>query len=117
MLDVVNTCRNNGAAPLVIACEYHHTEIVEMLLEYKADINKCKDSGESALYIACQNGHLDIVLKLSPLPTHLFTFVLIFLSNSISTMSKYPFWQAIYKGDAPLSTHLFTFVLRMLIQM
>jgi GH25 family lysozyme M1 (1,4-beta-N-acetylmuramidase) len=74
-----------------------------MLLEYKADINKCKDSGESALYIACKGD--------SPLPTHLFTFVLIFLSNSISTMSKYPFWQAIYKGDAPLSTHLFTFVL------
>jgi ankyrin repeat protein len=51
-------------SPLAIACEYHHTEIVEMLLEYKADINKCNDSGESPLYIACQYGHLDIVLKL-----------------------------------------------------
>jgi ankyrin repeat protein/Cdc6-like AAA superfamily ATPase len=62
--DVVNICRNNGVSPLVIACKYHHTEIVEMLLEYKADINKCTKSGESPLYIACQEGHLDIVLKL-----------------------------------------------------
>ena len=37
-IDVVNTCRNNGTSPLVIACKYYHTEIVEMLLEYKADI-------------------------------------------------------------------------------
>jgi hypothetical protein len=28
------------------------------------------------------------------------------LSNSFSTMSKCPFWQAIYKGDAPSSIHL-----------
>jgi hypothetical protein len=33
------------------------------------------------------------------------------LSNSFTTMSKCPFWQATYKGDAPLSVHLFTFVL------
>jgi hypothetical protein len=46
---------------------------------------------------------------------HLFTSVLTFLSNSCSTMSKYPFWQAIYKGDAPLSfLHLFTSVLTFL---
>ena len=63
-IDVVNICRYNGVSPLIIACEYHHTEIVEMLLEYKADINKCIVSGESLLYIACQNGHLDIVVKL-----------------------------------------------------
>ena len=63
-IDVVNTCRNNGASPLVIACKYHHTEIVEMLLEYNADINKCTNNDASPLYIACQNGHLDIVLKL-----------------------------------------------------
>ena len=63
-IDVVNICRNNGVSPLVIACEYHHTEIVEMLLEYKADINKCRDRGVSPLYIACQNGYLDIVGKL-----------------------------------------------------
>ena len=63
-IDVVNMCRKNGRSPLSIACEYHHTKIVEMLLESKADINKCFISGESPLYIACQNGYLDIVLKL-----------------------------------------------------
>jgi hypothetical protein len=92
--DVVNICRNNGVSPLVIACKYHHTEIVEMLLEYKADINKCTKSGESPY-----KGD-------APLSPHLFTSVLILLSNSFSTMSKCPSWQAIYKGDAPLSTHL-----------
>jgi hypothetical protein len=33
------------------------------------------------------------------------------LSNSFSTMSKCPFWQAVYKGDAPSSIHLSTSVL------
>ena len=63
-IDVVNTCRNNGTSPLVIACKYYHTKIVEMLLEYKADINKCTNNGASPLYISCQNEYLDIILKL-----------------------------------------------------
>jgi ankyrin repeat protein len=67
------------------------------------------DDGASPLYTACQNGHLDIVEKLldnvktdvdTPSFIILSTSVLI-LSNSFSTMSKCPFWQAIYKGDAP----------------
>ena len=62
-IDVVNTCRNNGASPLVIACKYHHTEIVEMLLQSEADIKKGRASGAPPLYMACQNGHLDIVVK------------------------------------------------------
>jgi hypothetical protein len=51
------------------------------------------------------------------LALHLFTSVLTFLSNSCSTMSKCPSWQAINKGDAPLSLHLFTSEIRKLIQM
>jgi hypothetical protein len=62
--------------------------------EINAYVNKCGNSGASPLYIACQNGHLDIVLQL--------------------TMSKCPFWQAIYKGDAPMSVHWFTSVLTFL---
>jgi hypothetical protein len=31
-IDVVNICRNSGDSPLMVACQYHHTEIVEMLL-------------------------------------------------------------------------------------
>jgi hypothetical protein len=49
-IDVVNMCRPNGSSPLSIACQNHHTEIVEMLLESEADINKCRDSGASPLY-------------------------------------------------------------------
>ena len=63
-IDVVNTCRNSGESPLAIACSFGHTEIVKMLLKYKADVNKCGDSLATPLYIACQNGHLDIVLQL-----------------------------------------------------
>ena len=51
----VNKCRKNGASPLAIACEYGHTEIVEMLLEYKADINKCQNECETPLFQACKN--------------------------------------------------------------
>jgi hypothetical protein len=45
---------------------------------------------------------------------HLFTSVLTFLSNSCSTMSKCPLWQAVHKGDVPSSLHLFTSVLTFL---
>jgi hypothetical protein len=89
------------ASSLYIACQNGHLDIVLKLLDknVNTDVNMCIDSGASPLYIACQNGYLDIEGD-APLSTHLFTFVLIFLSNSFSTMSKYPFWQAIYKGDA-----------------
>jgi hypothetical protein len=49
-----------------------------------------------------------------PSSVHLFTSVLTFLSNSCSTMSKCPLWQAVHKGDVPSSLHLFTSVLTFL---
>jgi ankyrin repeat protein len=63
-IDVVNKCRNNGASLLAIACEYGHTEIVEMLLEYKADINKCQTESETPLFQACKNGYAKVLDKL-----------------------------------------------------
>ena len=63
-IDVVNKCRKNGASPLAIACEYGHTKIVEMLLEYKADINKCQNECETPLFQACTNGYAKVLDKL-----------------------------------------------------
>ncbi|VDI35475.1 Hypothetical predicted protein, partial [Mytilus galloprovincialis] len=45
-------------------CTEGHINIVQLLLENKADINKCKDDEASPLFIACQQGHKDIVQRL-----------------------------------------------------
>ena len=58
------TDKHSQDSTLVIACEYHHMEIVEMLLEYKADINKCQTESETPLFQACTNGYAKVLDKL-----------------------------------------------------
>ncbi|XP_071181366.1 uncharacterized protein [Mytilus edulis] len=60
----LNHCRPTGSSPLFIACQEGQTEVVQMLINNKADINKCRDTGLSPLYIACQNGHTEVVQML-----------------------------------------------------
>ena len=52
---------DNGATPLLIACENGHSLVVERLLQEKADPNTPKENGVTPLYIACENGHLPVV--------------------------------------------------------
>ncbi|XP_071178354.1 uncharacterized protein [Mytilus edulis] len=63
----VNHCCTGGISPLFFACQEGHTEVVQMLINNKADINKCRDNdgvSVSPLYIACENGHTEVVQML-----------------------------------------------------
>ncbi|VDI59786.1 Hypothetical predicted protein [Mytilus galloprovincialis] len=54
----VNRCRYDGG---FASSQLGHTEVVQLLLDNKADIDKCKDDEISSLVIACQLGYTDIV--------------------------------------------------------
>ncbi|XP_052680244.1 uncharacterized protein LOC128161019 [Crassostrea angulata] len=53
----INLCKNDGASPLLLACQGGHDSTVQLLLSNGADINLCQKNGVSPLLIACQNGH------------------------------------------------------------
>nr|XP_034329461.1 ankyrin-3-like isoform X2 [Crassostrea gigas]XP_034329462.1 ankyrin-3-like isoform X2 [Crassostrea gigas] len=54
---IINSCDEDGASPLYIACQNGHDSTVQLLLSNGANINSCNKNGASPLYIACQNGH------------------------------------------------------------
>ncbi|CAC5403935.1 unnamed protein product [Mytilus coruscus] len=63
----VNHCLDDGTSPLFFACLNGHTEVegqsevVQILINNKADINKCKDTGALPLCIACEKGRPEVV--------------------------------------------------------
>ncbi len=59
--DVDGEC---DATPLLLAAEYGHKEIVDLLIEKGANVNTVCVDNHSALYYAAQNGHIEIVKTL-----------------------------------------------------
>ena len=57
----VDTPRDTGATPFLIACEEGHHEVARLLADHKADINRPNNAGATPFYVACQNGHDNIV--------------------------------------------------------
>lgn len=49
---------------MIVATIGNHTEMVELLLEHKANVNCTDKDGCSALTIACREGYYDIVIAL-----------------------------------------------------
>lgn len=57
-----NARRITGASPLYFAASYHHTRIVELLLnKYKAIVDLSTFDGSAPLHVACEHGFSDIV--------------------------------------------------------
>ena len=57
-----NARRLTGASPLYFAASYHHTRIVELLLnKYKAIVDLATFDGSAPLHVACEHGFTDIV--------------------------------------------------------
>ncbi|CAF0937616.1 unnamed protein product [Rotaria sordida] len=57
-----NARRITGASPLYFAALYHHTRIVELLLnKYKAIVDLATFDGSAPLHVVCERGFTDIV--------------------------------------------------------
>ena len=56
---------DNGSAPVFLAAQNGHRDVVELLVAKVADVNQCRTSdGTSPLFIACQNGHVHTMATL-----------------------------------------------------
>ncbi|XP_063416229.1 uncharacterized protein LOC134697872 [Mytilus trossulus] len=47
--------------PIYYACTGNYKDIVELLIEYMADLNTCTSNGFTPLHAACEQGSIDIV--------------------------------------------------------
>ena len=56
---------NWSVAPIYIACEYGHLELVRLLVEKGVLMNRPRNNGATPLSIACEYGHLEIVRLLA----------------------------------------------------
>lgn len=53
-----------GKSPLLKAIELNHSEIVQELLDHRADVNQCDKNGWSPLHRAAEHGNLELVQAL-----------------------------------------------------
>ena len=61
---IVDLSTFDGSTPLHVACEYGFADIVQLLIDSKANINARMNDGTTAIMLACQSGHLPIVQML-----------------------------------------------------
>jgi ankyrin repeat protein len=52
------------ATPMYVAAFEGHTEVVNLLVNHKADIHCTTTNGATPLYVAAQNGHVDTMVAL-----------------------------------------------------
>ncbi|XP_071137262.1 uncharacterized protein [Mytilus edulis] len=60
----INHRNGDGISALYMGCSCGHNELVQMLINNKADINQCTTDEASPLFTACENGHIKVVQML-----------------------------------------------------
>lgn len=58
---VVDVQNNKGQTPLRVSCAEGHLEVVELLIEYRADVNAVDATGATPLHLATMCGHARII--------------------------------------------------------
>ncbi|XP_052072554.1 uncharacterized protein LOC127710651 isoform X2 [Mytilus californianus] len=61
MKDVFRVDFASGNTPLIISCVDGYVDLLNWLLEHKANVNERRQDGSSALYMACQKNYGDVV--------------------------------------------------------
>ncbi|CAC5386133.1 unnamed protein product [Mytilus coruscus] len=61
MKDVFRDDFASGNTPLIISCVDGYVDLLNWLLEHKANVNERRQDGSSALYMACQKNYGDVV--------------------------------------------------------
>jgi ankyrin repeat protein len=61
---LVSSKDDHSATPLLWAANKGHKDVVQVLLDYKADVNATDGDGHSALHYAVFNDHLDVAVLL-----------------------------------------------------
>ena len=59
-VEVDRATANSGTTPLVQAAGRNHPDMVELLLEHRADVEKANNVGATPLLVSAQNGNLKI---------------------------------------------------------
>ncbi len=57
----INNCDSDGYTPLILSCTVGHHDIVEFLLDAKAEVDFTAPDGASALFCAVQENHWEVV--------------------------------------------------------
>ena len=55
----MDQAKDNGATPLLVACEKGRLECARLLLETGASVSQARNDGAMPLFMACQNGHVE----------------------------------------------------------
>ena len=58
---LIDTKNNDGYTALMIACFYNRLDIIQRLIQHRADVDLKNDVGDTALMISCRYGHENVV--------------------------------------------------------
>ena len=64
LTDTVLAKNHDGNSAIHLAAFYGHIEVIELLVDYGANVNEANSSGYMPLHVACQNNKVEAVSKL-----------------------------------------------------
>ncbi|XP_067661560.1 ankyrin repeat domain-containing protein 50-like [Haliotis asinina] len=57
----INSRGWNKMTPVMLAADHGHKEVIELLINHRADLSAIDKVGNNILHIACESGHVDVV--------------------------------------------------------